>query len=94
LFYEVDNLSGAGGNTATYEASRNVVVLPAPPSSSPAPSWVLGFRPNSVGYGTFVLSNSGVGFTSLSNRYDTLPTVAAPTGDGRAVTNLWGVYLK
>ena len=94
LFYEVDNLSGAGGNTATYEASRNIVVLPAPPSSAPAPGWVLGFRPSLVGYDTFVLSTSGIGFTSLRNRYDVLPTVAAPAGDGRDVTNLWGVFLK
>jgi hypothetical protein len=41
-----------------------------------------------------LLSTGGVGFTDLLNRFDVLPTVAAPAGDGRAVTNLWGVYLK
>jgi hypothetical protein len=81
------------GRTATYDASRNVVVLTYDTTRSPGPSWVLGF-PANAGYGTMVLSVSGFAFTDLLNRFDVLPTVAAPAGDGRNVTNLWGVFLK
>lgn len=81
------------GRSTTYDASRNVVVLAYPTSSAPGPGYVLGF-PASTGYGLMVLSVNGVGFTDLFNRFDVLPTVAAPAGDGRAVDNLWGVFLK
>ncbi len=81
------------GRSTTYDASRNVVILAKPTSRSPGPGWVLGL-PASAGYGQMVLSVNGVGFTDLLNKFDVLPTVAAPAGDGRAVDNLWGVFLK
>jgi hypothetical protein len=81
------------GRTATYDASRNVVVLAYASTRTSSPSYVLGL-PVDVGYGQMVLSINGVGFTDLLNRFDVLPTVTAPAGDGRAVTNLWGVFLK
>ena len=80
------------GRTTTYEARRNVVVNPTPVGDT-GPGFVLGLRVR-AGYGQMLLSTSGIGFTDLLNQFDVLPTVAAPAGDGRAVTNLWGAFLK
>ncbi len=80
------------GLTATYDAGRNVVTMAWPQGRS-GPAYVLGFDKD-AGYGPAILSNSGVGFIGLLNKFDVLPTPASPAGDGRNVTNLWGVFLK
>jgi hypothetical protein len=92
LAWKPDNFAGGDGRTTTYEARRNVVVQ-ATASGGTGSGYVLGLQTR-AGYGEMLLSTGGVGFTDLLNRFDVLPTVAAPAGDGRAVTNLWGVYLK
>jgi hypothetical protein len=86
------------GNTKAYDGGRNVLL--------PAPGYVLGtatqannsnpyFYLYGLGYGTPLLSVSGVGFTSINWYFDVLPTPALPAGDGRnAMGNLWGVFLK
>jgi hypothetical protein len=85
-------LQASGGSTATYDAKRNQMVTTWPTAASFS-SQVLGFSV-SVGPSEPLLAANGVGFSSLRNTFDVLPTVAAPNGDGRGVANLWGVYLK
>lgn len=92
LAFNTDNYSFSSGRSATYDAARNAVAL-AWPTNKQGPSYVLGLETR-AGYGIAVLSVSGVGFIDLLNRFDVLPTIAAPAGDGRAVDNLWGVFLK
>jgi hypothetical protein len=92
LAWRQDAFIGGDGRTTTYEAARNVVVQ-ATPRGSTGSGYVLGLAKR-AGYGQMKLSTSGIGFTDLLNRFDVLPTVTAPAGDGRDVTNLWGVFLK
>jgi hypothetical protein len=81
------------GDWATYDAERNVMVQAFSNGSANA-AYVLGVLTN-AGFGTRALSISGAGFVSMQNNLDTLPTAAAPAGDGRpGVTNLWGALLK
>ena len=91
LLMSVDASNGA---TVTYDPRRNAVVL-GPPATSGAASYVLGFGKGSLGLGRSpLLSTSGVGFSSLFNTFDVLPTTAAPAGDGRGIGNLWGAFLR
>jgi hypothetical protein len=92
LAWSIDSAVNNGGETTTYDARRNVVVI-AWPTTRSGTGYVLGLNV-SAGYGSMVLSANGVGFTDLLNKFDVLPTVATPAGDGRNVTNLWGVFLK
>jgi hypothetical protein len=80
------------GRSATYDASRNVLVLPWPSETS-GPAFVLGVD-KYAGYSAPVLSMNGIGFTAMLINFDVMPTPAAPAGDGRAVDNLWGAFLK
>ena len=81
--------SGTGA-WGTYDAERGVMVR----SIVTGTQYVLGFS-KGAGLGTTALSMSGVGFISMQNALDVLPTPAAPAGDGRpAVINLWGAFLK
>jgi hypothetical protein len=84
----VVSLSSDNGAWGSYDAQRNVVIR----AFSPA-AYVLGVA-NNAGYTATVLSESGIAFTALQNKFDVLPTPAAPAGDGRNVTNLWGVFFK
>lgn len=84
----------SGGDWASYDAGRNVMIQTLTTASN-GPGYVVGVnRGNAVGYTGLRLSASGVGYVSLLNEYDVLPTAAAPSGDGRNVTNLWGVFFK
>jgi hypothetical protein len=90
----VDTINyGSYGGSATYDARRNLMITTVPITST-STGYVLGFPKNPLDYGGAVLSVSGVGFTDLLVKYDTLPTPAVPAGDGRNVTNLWGVFFK
>ena len=86
---------GNTGRWTSYDASRNVMVQAAA-TTSPGSGYVLGLNTISVGvgYAAPLLSVSGVSAITLQNRFDVLPTPASPAGDGRAVDNLWGVFLK
>ena len=82
-----ESSSGAWG---TWDSERGLMVR----SIETAPMYVLGF-PRRAGFATSALSMSGVGFISMQNTFDLLPTPAVPAGDGRpAVTNLWGAIFK
>lgn len=82
------------GRWNTYDATRNVMVR-ATGSASPE-DFVLGVDTinRSAGYARPLLSVSGFGFHWLVNGYDTLPSATAPAGDARAISNLWGVFLR
>lgn len=41
-----------------------------------------------------LLAPNGIGALVSANTYDVLPTVAAPAGDSRGVTSLWGLTFK
>ncbi len=80
----------SNGSWGTYDADRNLMVR----SIRTSPGYVLGVSSN-AGFGTTALSLGGVGFISMQNTRDVLPTPAVPAGDGRpGVTNLWGALLK
>jgi hypothetical protein len=84
----------SGGTWSTYDAARNVLIQ-AETTASSGPGYVVGVnRGNAIGYTGLVVSASGIGFVALLNQFDVLPTPAAPSGDGRSVTNLWGVFFK
>ena len=84
----------SGGDWATYDAGRNVMVQTLTTASS-GPGYVVGVNQgNAIGYTGLVVSASGIGFVALRNQFDVLPTAAAPSGDGRSVINLWGVFFK
>jgi len=85
-------LQASGGSTATYDARRNQMVTPWPATASFS-SQVLGFSVG-VGPGEPLLAANGVGFTSLRNNFDILPTPALPNGDGRGLANLWGAFMQ
>ena len=93
LFAETIGCCSNGGS-GTYDASRNVLVSTLPTATA-APGYILGFSKSGMGYGSALLSRSGVGFVTLQNTRDVLPTPAIPAGDGRpGVTNLWGAIFK
>jgi len=84
----------SGGTWSTYDAARNVLIQ-AETTASSGPGYVVGVnRGNAIGYVGLAVSANGVGFVALLNQFDVLPTPAAPSGDGRNVTNLWGVFFK
>jgi len=81
----------AGGYWGSYDGTSNLWIQP-PKSTGP---YVLGAATgNGAGYFVPVLSNSGTGALLMLNKFDVLPTATAPAGDGRNVTNLWGLFLK
>jgi len=82
------------GRWTTYDAANNVVIKEAA-SAVPA-DYMLGVSGvnRSVGFSSPLLAPNGIGFTSLRNGYDTLPSPALPAGQSRSVSNLWGVFLK
>lgn len=82
------------GNWSTYDAANNVLVKA--PASSSAADYVLGVDTinRGIGYSFPLLAGNGIGFMSLRNGFDVLPTEALPAGQSRAVSNLWGVYLR
>jgi hypothetical protein len=81
--------TGSRGQWLTYDNSRNILVqLP----SNTVQGYVLGVNVD-AGY-QLSLSNNGIAALTMRNQYDVLPTPAAPNGDGRSVTNLWGAFLK
>ncbi len=86
-----------GGLSATYDAALGI----APISTEvPYRRTVLGVDGATTSYGKPILSVSGIGFVSLQNKYDVLPSAAAPAGVVRTTgtssdnTGLWGVFLK
>ena len=83
-------LTDTDGSWGTYDGGRNVMVR----SIRDNTPFVLGVRSQASGTGSAALSVTGAGFVTLLNRFDTLPTSAAPAGDGRNVVNLWGAYFK
>jgi hypothetical protein len=93
---------GGEGNTgrwSTYDAGRNVMVqapVQVPNNSTPSPGFVLGVNTinRGVGYASTLLSVSGIGATTMLNKYDVLPSPTAVAGDSRTVTNLWGAFLR
>lgn len=87
---------GNTGRWATYDASRNFIVQPLAPAPASASSFVLGVSTinRGVGYESPLLSVGGIGATTMLNRYDVLPSAAAPAGDRRTIDNLWGIHLK
>lgn len=83
------------GAVVTYDAYGHRLVMQSPASAGSPPPFVLGYSAASLGIGrTHLLAANGTAFVSLLNRYDTLPTPAAPAGDGRSVTNLWGAFMR
>lgn len=93
-FVCVNELNG-GGTWTTYDARRNVIVQRIS-STSPGPGYVLGVNTinRNIGMSEPLLSVSGHGYISMFNRYDVLPSPAAPAGDRRTIDNLWGAFLK
>ncbi|MBL8342684.1 MAG: hypothetical protein JNL30_14540 [Rubrivivax sp.] len=81
-------------NWSTYDAANNVLVK-RPASAAPG-DYVLGVDTinRGVGYSFPLLAPNGVGFMSLRNGYDVLPSSALPAGQSRSVSNLWGVVLR
>jgi hypothetical protein len=82
------------GRWTTFDAANNVLVKRA---ASAAPGdYLLGVDTinRSVGYAFPLLAPNGIGFMSLRNRYDVLPSATLPAGQSRSVSNLWGVVLK
>ncbi len=79
----------------SYDATRNTLIQ-SRNNTSPGAGYVLGLNTVNkyIGFGTPVLSISGVGGVTFLNGYDVLPSAAAPAGDARAIKNLWGAYLK
>lgn len=87
------------GGTATLSVTATgtgpFTVVLGPLATSGNASYVLGFARGSLGLGRSpLLSTGGVGFSSMVNTFDRLPTQAAPAGDGRSVVNLWRVFLR
>jgi hypothetical protein len=78
------------GAWGSYDNQRNVMVQ----SIRTGTRYVLGVSSSAASIGSPVLSVGGIGFATLLNRFDVLPTPAVPAGDGRTVTNLWGAFLK
>ncbi len=88
------NPSNGGGTWLTYDATRQVPVQSFN-STNPGPGYVLGVTGiNRVSFSTPLLSVSGIGLVTLKNGFDVLPSATLPAGDGRAISNLWGVFLK
>ncbi len=84
--------TATGGDWASYDARRNVLVQ-GPPTTSPSAGYVLGFSKNG-GFVDLNLSLSGLAIVTMENKFDVMPTPVAPAGDGRAIVNLWASFFK
>jgi len=90
------NSTGTSGSGlwTTFDAARNVIVKRAT-SVVPA-DYVLGVSAlnRDAGFSYPLLAPNGIGFVSMANGYDVLPSPVLPAGDRRSVRNLWGAFLK
>jgi hypothetical protein len=87
---------GGSGKWYSYAADKNLMVQSPGASTAPSADYLFGFSTDGgfLGGNSLVLSVSGVGSMLFLNKYDVLPTIAAPSGDSRTINNLWGAYLK
>lgn len=93
LIGKVGPYLGDTASWASFDGPSQAVIQAFPASNVASGSgYILGTKADLDGI--ILLAKSGVGAFVTANTYDVLPSAAQPAGDGRSVTNLWGVYFK
>lgn len=87
----VRTTAGLAGQWVSFDASSQKL-MHAPAATPVAADYLVGLQ--GILDGELLLSSSGVGTFVSVNKYDVLPTIAAPNGDSRGLNSLWGFTFK